>query len=33
MGDGLSYDVIMTQDALTLQPGNALTQQAINRRD
>ena len=33
MGDGLTYDVVMTQNALTLQAGNALTQQAMDRRD
>ncbi|MEQ8557357.1 MAG: hypothetical protein RIB03_03485 [Henriciella sp.] len=33
MGDGLSYDVVLTQDALTLKPGNALTAQAMDRRD
>ena len=33
MGDGLSYDVIMTQSALTLRPANAAAQQAVNRRD
>ena len=33
MGDGLSYDVIMTQSALTLKPGNAAAEQAISRRN
>lgn len=30
MGDGLSYDVILTQDALTLKPGNQATARAMN---
>lgn len=33
MADGLTYDVVMTQDALTLKAGNAVTEQAMDRRD
>ncbi|GGB77514.1 hypothetical protein [Henriciella pelagia] len=33
MGDGLSYDVVMTQDALKLEPGNAAARQAMSLRD
>ncbi|MEM5518614.1 hypothetical protein WNY37_16775 [Henriciella sp. AS95] len=33
MADGLSYDVVMTQDALKLEPGNPAARQAMDRRD
>lgn len=33
MGDGLSYDVKMTQDALVPEPGNVATRQAMEDRE
>lgn len=33
MADGLSYDVVMTQDALVLKPGNPAAKQALDQRD
>ncbi|WP_084397987.1 hypothetical protein [Henriciella aquimarina] len=33
MGDGLSYDVALTQDALVLKPGNEAARRALNREN
>lgn len=30
MADGLSYDIVITQDALTLKPGNAAAERALS---